>query len=205
MPAPETSARARVVVLLSGTGSLCEALLTAAEDPDYPATVVAVGSDRDAPGLEHARGRGIPTFTCTLRDHPDRAAWDRALAAAIAAHRPDLVVSAGFMKIVGPAVLDAFGGRLLNTHPALLPAFPGAHAVRDALAAGVGVTGSTVHWVDAGVDTGPVLAQREVPVLPGDDEARLHERIKDVERELLVETVARVVTGLGTETTEDPR
>jgi phosphoribosylglycinamide formyltransferase-1 len=102
-------------------------------------------------------------------------------------------------------VLDGFGGRLLNTHPALLPAFPGAHAVRDALAAGVDVTGSTVHWVDAGVDTGPVLARREVPVLPGDDEARLHERIKHVERELLVETVARVVTGLGTQTTEDPR
>ncbi|WP_100499506.1 phosphoribosylglycinamide formyltransferase [Geodermatophilus chilensis] len=205
MPAPDPSARARLVVLLSGTGSLCEALLTAAEDPGYPAVVVAVGSDRDAPGLERARRRGVPTFTCALRDHPDRAAWDRALAAAIAAHRPDLVVSAGFMKLVGPAVLEGFGGRLLNTHPALLPAFPGAHAVRDALAAGVDVTGSTVHWVDAGVDTGPVIAQREVPVLPGDDEARLHERIKDVERELLVETVARVVTGLGTETTEDPR
>ena len=205
MPAPVQSPRARVVVLLSGTGSLCEALLTAAEDPGYPAAVVAVVSDRDAPGLEHARRRGIPTSTCTLRDHLDRAAWDRALAAAIGAHRPDLVVSAGFMKIVGPAVLDAFGGRLLNTHPALLPAFPGAHAVRDALAAGAEVTGSTVHWVDAGVDTGPVIAQREVPVLRGDDEARLHERIKDVERELLVETVARVVTGLGTQTTEDPR
>ncbi len=205
MPAPEQSPRARVVVLLSGTGSLCEALLTAAEDQGFPAAVVAVGSDRDAPGLEHARRRGIPIFTCALRDHPDRAAWDAALAAAVAAHRPDLVVSAGFMRIVGPAVLDAFGDRLLNTHPALLPAFPGAHAVRDALAAGVEVTGSTVHWVDAGVDTGPVIAQREVPVLPGDDEARLHARIKDVERELLVETVARVVTGLGTQTTEDPR
>jgi phosphoribosylglycinamide formyltransferase-1 len=194
VPAPEQSPRARVVVLLSGTGSLCEALLAAAEDPAYPATVVAVGSDRDAPGLAHARRRGIPTFTCALRDHLDRAAWDRTLAAAIEAHRPDLVVSAGFMKIVGPALLEAFGGRLLNTHPALLPAFPGAHAVRDALAAGAEVTGSTVHWVDAGVDTGPVIAQREVPVLPGDDEAGLHERIKDVERELLVETVAELVT-----------
>ena len=194
MPGPEQPPRARVVVLLSGTGSLCEALLTAAERPGYPATVVAVGSDRDAPGLEHARRRGLAIFTCALSDHPDRAAWDRALAAAIGAHRPDLVVSAGFMRIVGPAVLDAFGGRLLNTHPALLPAFPGAHAVRDALAAGAEVTGSTVHWVDAGVDTGPVIAQREVPVLPGDDEARLHERIKDVERELLVETVAELVT-----------
>lgn len=194
MPAADQSARARVVVLLSGTGSLCEALLTAAEQRGYPAAVVAVGSDREAPGLERARRRGIPTFTCALRDHPDRAAWDAALAAAVAAHRPDLVVSAGFMKIVGPAVLARFGGRLLNTHPALLPAFPGAHAVRDALAAGAEVTGSTVHWVDAGVDTGPVIAQREVPVRPGDDEARLHERIKHVERELLVETVAELVT-----------
>jgi formyltetrahydrofolate-dependent phosphoribosylglycinamide formyltransferase len=193
VPAAEPTPRGRVVVLLSGTGSLCGALLAATDDPDYPATVVAVGADRDAPGLEHARRRGIPTFTCALAEHPDRAVWDRALAAAIAAHEPDLVVSAGFMKIVGPAVLGAFGGRLINTHPALLPAFPGAHAVRDALAAGVSVTGTTVHLVDAGVDTGPVLAQREVAVLPGDDEARLHERIKDVERELLVQTVAELV------------
>ncbi|MGY1602654.1 phosphoribosylglycinamide formyltransferase [Geodermatophilus sp. SYSU D00815] len=195
MPAPEFRPRARVVVLISGTGSLCAALLAATDDPAYPATVVAVGADREAAGLEHARRRGLPTFVCALRDHPDRSAWDRALAAAIAAHAPDLVVSAGFMKIVGPAVLEAFGGRLVNTHPALLPAFPGAHAVRDALAAGVAVTGSTVHLVDAGVDTGPVLAQREVPVEPGDDEASLHERIKTVERELLVETVAGLVTG----------
>jgi formyltetrahydrofolate-dependent phosphoribosylglycinamide formyltransferase len=127
-------------------------------------------------------------------DHPDRAAWDRALAAELAAYEPRLVVSAGFMKLVGPAVLGAFGGRLINTHPALLPAFPGAHAVRDALAAGVQVTGATVHVVDAGIDTGPVLAQRQVDVLPGDDEARLHERIKAVERELLVQTVAEIVT-----------
>jgi phosphoribosylglycinamide formyltransferase-1 len=131
---------------------------------------------------------------CAVSDHADRAAWDRALAAELAAVEPDLVISAGFMKIVGPAVLGAFGGRLINTHPALLPAFPGAHAVRDALAAGASVTGATVHVVDAGVDTGPVLAQREVPVLPGDDEPRLHERIKDVERELLVQTVAQLVT-----------
>jgi phosphoribosylglycinamide formyltransferase-1 len=182
-----------VVVLLSGTGSLCAALLAAGDDPAYPATVVAVGGDRDAAGLEPARRRGIPTFVCALADHPDRAAWDRALAGAIAAHEPDLVVSAGFMKIVGPAVLAAFGGRLINTHPALLPAFPGAHAVRDALAAGVPVTGTTVHVVDAGVDTGPVLAQRQVAVLPGDDETSLHERIKTVERELLVQTVAELV------------
>jgi phosphoribosylglycinamide formyltransferase 1 len=192
VPAPELSPRARVVVLLSGAGSLCAALLAATDDPGYPAEVVAVGADRDAEGLDHARRRGLPTFVCALRDHPDRGAWDRALAEAVAAHRPDLVVSAGFMKIVGPAVLGSFGGRLINTHPALLPAFPGAHAVRDALDAGVAVTGSTVHVVDAGIDTGPVLAQREVPVEPGDDEATLHERIKTVERELLVQTVARL-------------
>jgi phosphoribosylglycinamide formyltransferase-1 len=191
------------VVLLSGTGSLCAALLAAADDPGYPAEVVAVGSDRPAEGLEHAGRRGLPTFVCALRDHPDRAAWDRALAARIASFEPDLVVSAGFMKIVGPAVLAAFGGRLINTHPALLPAFPGAHAVRDALAAGATVTGSTVHLVDAGIDTGPVLAQREVPVEPGDDEASLHERIKTVERELLVETVADLVTANATR--ENPR
>ena len=185
--------RARIAVLLSGTGSLCAALLAATDDPGYPATVVAVGSDRDAEGLDHARRRGLPTFVCAVADHPDRGAWDRALAAELAAVDPDLVVSAGFMKIVGPAVLEAFGGRLINTHPALLPAFPGAHAVRDALAAGVPVTGATVHVVDAGVDTGPVLARREVAVLPGDDEARLHERIKHVERELLVQTVAELV------------
>jgi phosphoribosylglycinamide formyltransferase-1 len=187
--------RARIAVLLSGTGSLCAALLAATDDPAYPAEVVAVGADRDAAGLEHARVRGIPTFVCAVGDFAERADWDRALAAELAAHDPDLVVSAGFMKIVGPAVLGAFGGRLINTHPALLPAFPGAHAVRDALAAGAPVTGATVHVVDGGVDTGPVLAQREVTVLPGDDEARLHERIKNVERELLVQTVAQLVTG----------
>jgi phosphoribosylglycinamide formyltransferase-1 len=194
VPAALAPERARIAVLLSGTGSLCAALLAAADDPRYPATVVVVGSDRDATGLEHARRRSLPTFVCAVGDHPDRSAWDRALAAELSSFAPDLVVSAGFMKLVGPAVLDAFGGRLINTHPALLPAFPGAHAVRDALAAGATVTGATVHLVDAGVDTGPVLAQREVAVLPGDDEARLHERIKDVERELLVQTVAQVVT-----------
>jgi phosphoribosylglycinamide formyltransferase-1 len=183
-----------VVVLLSGTGSLSAALLEAADDPAYPAEVVAVGSDRRAEGLAHATRRGLPTFVCAVGDHADRPSWDRALAARIKEFGPALVVSAGFMKLFGPAVLEAFEGRLINTHPALLPSFPGAHAVRDALAAGVSVTGTTVHLVDAGVDTGPVLAQREVAVLPGDDEASLHERIKEVERELLVETVADLVT-----------
>jgi len=187
--------RSRVVVLLSGAGTLCAALLAATDDAGYPVEVVAVGSDRpDAAGLAAAGARGVDTFVTPLRDHPDRAAWDRALAAELTARRPDWVVSAGFMKLLGPAVLDAFGGRVLNTHPALLPAFPGAHAVRDALAAGVATTGATVHLVDAGVDTGPVLAQRAVPVLPGDDEVRLHERIKAVERELLVHTLAGLVT-----------
>ena len=210
VPRPRT-ARSRVVVLLSGTGSLCAALLAAAADPGYPAEVVAVGSDRaGAAGLDHARERGVDTFVQVLGEHPDRAAWDRALAEELTARRPDWVVSAGFMKLLGPAVLDAFPGRVLNTHPALLPAFPGAHAVRDALAAGVTTTGATVHLVDAGLDTGPVLAQRPVPVLPGDDEDRLHERIKTVERELLVQTLGDlVVAGLPptatTTTEESPR
>jgi formyltetrahydrofolate-dependent phosphoribosylglycinamide formyltransferase len=194
VPDAAPPARARLAVLLSGTGSLCASLLAATDDAAYPADVVVVGADRAAPGLDHARRRGLPTFTCMLAEHPDRAAWDRALATELAAHEPDLVVSAGFMKLVGPAVLERFGGRLINTHPALLPAFPGAHAVRDALAAGVATTGATVHVIDAGLDTGPVLAQREVPVRPDDDEASLHERIKTVERQLLVQTVARLVT-----------
>jgi len=197
VPADATAVpRSRVVVLLSGAGSLSAALLAAAAAPDQSFEVVAVGTDRpDAPGLAAARDRGVPTFVCALRDHADRAAWDRALAAELTAHRPDWVVTAGFMRILGPAVLGAFPSRIVNSHPALLPAFPGAHAVRDALAAGVGTTGTTVHLVDAGVDTGPVLVQREVPVLPGDDEASLHERIKTVERELLVRTVAALAAG----------
>lgn len=188
---PASPPPARVVVLISGAGTLCAALLAAAQ-PSFE--VVAVGADRDAPGLAAARGRGLPTFVVPVRDHPDRAAWDAVLADRIAAHRPDWVVCAGFMKILGPAVLAAFGGRLVNTHPALLPAFPGAHAVRDALAAGVTTTGATVHLVDAGLDTGPVLAQTPVPVLPGDDEQRLHDRIKAVERVLLVDTLVSLTS-----------
>jgi phosphoribosylglycinamide formyltransferase 1 len=209
-PDAPRSARARIVVLLSGTGTLCAALLDAAAGPDAGFEVVAVGTDRaDAAGLAHAHRRGVPTFVVALRDHPDRAAWDAALAAELTARRPDWVVCAGFMKLLGPAVLGAFPDRVVNTHPALLPAFPGAHAVRDALAAGVGTTGATVHLVDAGLDTGPVLAQRPVPVLPDDDEDRLHERIKTVERELLVQTLAGLVAaGLPTTiapTSGDPR
>ncbi|SDO37504.1 phosphoribosylglycinamide formyltransferase-1 [Klenkia soli] len=186
-----TSGVARVVVLLSGTGSLCAALL-AAQQTAF--TVVAVGADREAPGLAAPRELGLPTFVLPLRDHPDRGSWDVALATAIAAHEPDWVVSAGFMKLLGPAVLARFGGRVVNTHPALLPAFPGAHAVRDALAAGVRTTGATVHLVDEGLDTGPVLAQTSVPVLPGDDETHLHERIKVAERTLLVDTLVSLTS-----------
>jgi phosphoribosylglycinamide formyltransferase 1 len=185
---------ARVVVLVSGSGTNLQALLDAiAADPGYGARIVAVGADRDGiAGLDRARAAGLPVFVCRVGDHPDRAAWDRALAEAVAAHQPDLVVSAGFMKIVGSEFLARFGGRFVNTHPALLPSFPGAHGVRDALAYGVRVTGCTVHFVDDGVDTGPIIAQGVVEVRDEDDEAALHERIKEVERRLLVEVVGRL-------------
>jgi phosphoribosylglycinamide formyltransferase-1 len=183
-------------VLASGSGTLLQALLDATRDPGYPAEVVAVGTDR--PGVEalaRADRSGTPTFTVRPAEHADRPAWDRALLAAVLGHRPDLVVCAGFMRILGAPFLDGVGRPILNTHPALLPAFPGAHAVRDALAHGVRITGTTVHLVDAGVDTGPILAQEAVPVLPGDTEAVLHERIKIAERRLLVDTVATLCTG----------
>lgn len=185
---------ARVVVLASGAGTLLRSLIDATRVDGYPARIVAVGVDRDCPATDHADAAGIPHFRVSLRDFTDRDAWDRAVADAIAGHDPDLVVSAGFMKILGPHVLERFGGRIINTHPALLPSFPGAHAVPDALAYGVKVSGSTVHLVDAGVDTGPVLAQEAVPVLDDDDESSLHERIKVVERRLLAEVVAAVST-----------
>ncbi|MBB5954962.1 phosphoribosylglycinamide formyltransferase-1 [Saccharothrix tamanrassetensis] len=184
---------ARVVVLVSGSGTLLQALLDAAADPGYPVEVVAVGADRAGiEGLTRAERAGVPGFTVKLRDHATRDEWDTALADAVAAHRPDLVVSAGFMKILGPAFLARFGGRMVNTHPALLPAFPGAHGVRDAVDYGVKVTGATVHLVDGGVDTGPILAQEAVVVGDGDDVDSLHERIKVVERRLLVDVVARL-------------
>ncbi|KDE15216.1 phosphoribosylglycinamide formyltransferase [Rhodococcus aetherivorans] len=169
-------------------------LIDATHTDGYPARIVAVGVDRECAAEGHAEAAGIPHLRVVLREHPDRAAWDRALTDAVAAHEPDLVVSAGFMKILGPTFLHRFGGRIVNTHPALLPAFPGAHAVPDALSYGVKVTGSTVHLVDAGVDTGPILAQEPVPVLDDDDEATLHERIKVVERRLLADVVAAVAT-----------
>lgn len=183
----------RLVVLVSGGGTNLQALLGACADPRYGARVVAVGADRDdAGGLRRAQAAGVPTFVVRVSDHPDRAAWNRALGAAVAAHEPTLVVFAGFMKIVAGDFLDRFRQRIVNTHPALLPAFPGAHAVRDALAYGVKITGVTIHIVDAGVDSGPVVAQAAVPVLD-DDEERLHERVKLVERDLLVDVVGRMV------------
>lgn len=187
------SAPARVVVLASGTGSLLASLLDSAVG-DYPARIVAVGVDRDCKAVQIAQDAGIPSYRVRLGDHPDRAAWDTAIADATAAHQPDLIVSAGFMKILGPEFLSRFIGRVVNTHPALLPAFPGAHAVADALNYGVRVTGCTVHLVDAGMDTGPILAQQAVEVLDGDDEDTLHERIKVVERRLLVDVLAAVAT-----------
>jgi len=154
---------------------------------------VAVGADRTGiEGLARADRHGIESFVVTLGDHPDRAAWDVALTEAVAAHDPDLVVLAGFMKLAGPAFLERFGGRTVNSHPALSPAFPGTHAPRDALAYGVKVTGATLFVVDAGVDTGPIVAQVAVPVLAGDDEATLHERIKSSEREMVVDWVGRL-------------
>jgi phosphoribosylglycinamide formyltransferase-1 len=174
---------------------LAEALIKAAQAPDYPARVVALGVDREAQATEVARRLGVATFAVLPRDFPSRAAWDAGLAAAVGAFSPDLVVSAGLMRILGEPFLRRFGAATINTHPALLPAFPGAHAVRDALAAGVPVTGCTVHQVDAGVDTGPVLDQREVAVLPGDTEAALHERIKAQERDMLIQTVGRLASG----------
>ncbi len=183
----------RDVILLSGVGSIAAAVLAAQRDPGYGVRVVAVGSDNpDAPGLARAREAGVATFAVAPGDFPDRGAWDGALTAAVGAFAPDLVLCAGFMRILGGQFLGAYEGRTINTHPSLLPAFPGAHAVRDALRYGVRVTGCTVHLVDAGVDTGPVLAQAAVPVEPADDEESLHERIKEVERDLFVGTVGRV-------------
>ncbi|WP_028244824.1 phosphoribosylglycinamide formyltransferase [Pseudoclavibacter soli] len=185
----------KLVVLISGVGSNLRALLDAQQRSGAGFTVVAVGADRQAEGLRFATRHDLPTFIVDYRAFPDRAAWGQALIAAVDAHQPDLVVLSGLMRILPPEVVDHFAGRLVNTHPALLPSFPGAHAVRDALAAGVSETGATVHLVDAGVDTGPVLAQQAVPVLTGDDESLLHERIKIAERELLAETLTKISNG----------
>jgi len=189
-PAPA----ARLVVLVSGSGTNLQALLDAGADPAYGARVVAVGADRDGiAALDRAAAGGLPTFVAAVASYPDREAWDRGLTDHVAEHRPDLVVSAGFRKLVGPHFLADFGGRYINTHNSLLPAFPGIHGPRDALAYGVKIAGATLFFVDAGVDTGPIIAQVAVPVLDDDDEAALTERIKEAERRQLVEQVGRLV------------
>ncbi|QDW62690.1 phosphoribosylglycinamide formyltransferase [Oerskovia sp. KBS0722] len=188
----DTTSAARVVVLVSGAGSNLAALLAAHEDPAYGARVVGVVTDKPGAGaLDLAREAGVASVVVAPGDFADRAAWNDGVAEAVAVFSPDLVVLAGFMRILSPAFVDRFAGRTINTHPALLPSFPGAHGVRDALAYGVKVTGCTVHVVDNGVDTGPIIAQAAVVVEESDDEQALHERIKVAERALLVETVGR--------------
>jgi phosphoribosylglycinamide formyltransferase 1 len=185
--------RSRLVVLVSGAGTNLQALLNACASESYGARVVAVGADRDGiAALARAQAAGIATFTLRVRDFPAREDWDRALTAACAGFEPDLIVLAGFMKLVGAEFLAAFGGRVINTHPALLPSFPGMHGVKDALDYGAKVSGCTVFLVDAGTDSGPIVAQAAVPVMDDDDEAVLHERIKVTERALLVGTVGRM-------------
>ncbi|MBU2075280.1 MAG: phosphoribosylglycinamide formyltransferase [Actinobacteria bacterium] len=184
---------ARLVVLVSGSGTNLQALLDACADPAYGATVVAVGADRDGiEGLARAERADVPTFVTRVGDFGSREEWDAALAKQVAAYEPDLVVLAGFMKLVGGAFLASFGGRTVNTHPALSPSFPGMHGPRDALEYGVKVTGCTLFVVDEGVDTGVILAQSAVPVEDADDVDALHERIKVAERTMLVETVGRM-------------
>lgn len=188
-PAPQS-----VVILISGAGTTMHAILEASHDPAYGARVAAVISDREsAAGLSIARDAGVPTAVVALGDFPDRATWDEALARTIDSFNPDLIVEAGFMKIIGTPSLERFGGRIINTHPALLPSFPGAHGVRDALAAGVKITGCSVIIIDEGVDTGPIVAQCAVEVRDNDTESTLHERIKTKERDLVVRTVGTMV------------
>jgi phosphoribosylglycinamide formyltransferase-1 len=188
-----TRSPARLVVLVSGSGTNLQALLDACADPSYGAEVVAVGADRaDIEGLARAERAGIATFVHRVREFQSRASWDAALAASVAAYEPDVVVSAGFMKLVGAEFLARFAGRMVNTHPALSPSFPGMHGPADALAYGVKVTGCTLFVVDAGVDTGPIIAQTAVPVEEDDTPETLHERIKVAEREMLVDAVGRM-------------
>ncbi|NPC99034.1 phosphoribosylglycinamide formyltransferase [Nocardioides sp. zg-DK7169] len=187
------SSPARLVVLVSGSGTNLQALLDACADPAYGARVVAVGADREGiEGLARAERSGVPTFVNQVSHYGSREDWDRALADRVAAFEPDLVVLAGFMKLVGESFLARFGGRTVNTHPALSPSFPGMHGPADALAYGVKVTGATLFVVDAGVDTGVIVAQTVVPVEDDDDVESLHERIKVAEREMLVESVGRM-------------
>ena len=184
-----------LVVLISGGGSNLRALLEASEDAEFPARVVAVGADRPADGFEHAEHFGVPTFSVALSAFDDRHTWGHALLEQVRVWQPDLVVLSGFMKLLPPRVVAALAPNLINTHPAYLPEFPGAHAVRDAIAAGVTETGASVIVVDNGVDSGPIIAQERIPVLPGDTETELHERIKPVERRLLVQAILDIANG----------
>lgn len=184
-----------LVVLISGGGSNLRALLEASEDAEFPARVVAIGADRDADGLALGEEFGIPTFTVPYSSFPDRDAWGDELLAQIQQWQPDLVVLSGLMRLVPSRVVDALTPHLINTHPAYLPEFPGAHGVRDALAAGATQTGASLIVVDNGVDAGPIIAQERVPVLPDDTEATLHDRIKPVERRLLVQAVLDIANG----------
>ncbi|NKE09048.1 MULTISPECIES: phosphoribosylglycinamide formyltransferase [Kocuria] len=186
----------RIVALVSGSGTTLQAVLDALTDGRIPAQVVAVGADKPCQGLERAAQAGAQTFVVEPAAYPNRSAWNRGLQAAVAEHQPDLVLLAGFMRILDAEFVAAFAPDLINTHPALLPSFPGAHGVRDALAHGVKVTGATVHRVVPEVDAGEILAQVAVPVLSDDDESSLHERIKMAERELYVETVSKLVAAV---------
>ena len=184
-----------VAVLISGTGSNLRALLEAAAEPGFPARIIVVGADREASGLAHAEAFGIPSFTVPFSSFDSRAAWGDELAAQLDVWAPDLVVLSGLMRLLPPAVVARYAPRILNTHPAYLPEFPGAHGVRDALAASATQTGASVIVVDDGVDTGPIVAQERVAIEPGDTEATLHERIKPVERRLLIDVVRRIADG----------
>lgn len=184
-----------VAVLISGAGSNLRALLDAAADPDFPARIVVVGADREADGFQHAEDYGIPTMLVPWREFDSREEWGAELAEQLDVWKPDLVVLSGLMRLLPPSLVDVWSPRIINTHPAYLPEFPGAHGVRDALAAGVAQTGASVIIVDNGVDSGPILAQERVPVLKDDDEASLHDRIKPVERRLLIDVVRRIAVG----------
>lgn len=185
----------KLVVLISGGGSNLRSLLEASEDAEFPARVVAIGADRDADGLAHAEEFGIPSFAVSYTSYPDRESWGAALLEQVQRWEPDLVILSGLMRLLPASVVTALSPQLINTHPAYLPEFPGAHGVRDAIAAGVSETGASVIVVDAGVDSGPIISQRRVPVLPHDTESTLHDRIKLVERELLVQAVLDIANG----------
>jgi len=184
-----------IVVLISGSGSNLRALLEACDNPLFPAKILAVGADNPAAGLAHAEQFGVPTFVVEPGLFDSREAWAEVLLGNLEYHKPDLVVLAGFMKVLPAGFVTALSPNIINLHPSLLPAFPGAHAVRDALSAGANTTGATVHIVDAGVDTGPILAQREIAVPAGISQSDLHEQIKTIERSLIVEVVFQIAEG----------